>query len=80
VQKNAEDVLLVSDAELAEAMKVSVVPFEDTRRADGRARRRGGVFNKLPANIRRIGVVISGGNVDADALCGSCSSRRGHRR
>jgi threonine dehydratase len=68
VQKNAEDVLLVSDAELAEAMKFLLFRLKILVEPTGALGVAAVLFNKLPANIRRIGVVISGGNVDADAL------------
>jgi threonine dehydratase len=68
VQKNAEDVLLVSDAELAEAMKFLLFRLKILVEPTGTLGVAAVLFNKLPANIRRIGVVISGGNVDADAL------------
>jgi threonine dehydratase len=68
VQKNAEDVLLVSDAELAEAMKFLLFRLKILVEPTGALGVAAVLFNKLPANIRRIGVVISGGNVDAEAL------------
>jgi threo-3-hydroxy-L-aspartate ammonia-lyase len=68
VQRNAEDVLLVSDAELAEALKFLLFRLKILVEPTGALGVAALLFNKLPANIRRIGVVISGGNVDADAL------------
>ncbi|HZH92399.1 MAG TPA: pyridoxal-phosphate dependent enzyme [Pyrinomonadaceae bacterium] len=68
VQRNAEDVLLVSDAELVEAMKFLLFRMKILVEPTGALAVAAVLFNKLPANIRRIGVVISGGNVDADAL------------
>ena len=68
VQRNAEDVLVVSDAELVEAMKFLLFRLKILVEPTGALGAAAALFNKLPANIRRIGVVISGGNVDADAL------------
>jgi threonine dehydratase len=68
VQRNAEDVLTVSDAELAEAMKFLLFRLKILVEPTGALAVAAVLFNKLPPNIRRIGVVISGGNVDADAL------------
>ena len=68
VQRNAEDVLLVSDAELVEAMKFLLFRMKILVEPTGALAVAAVLFNKLPANIRRIGVVISGGNVDAGAL------------
>jgi threo-3-hydroxy-L-aspartate ammonia-lyase len=68
VQRNAEDVLTVSDAELVEAMKFLLFRLKILVEPTGALGVAAALFNKLPSNIRRIGVVISGGNVDADAL------------
>ncbi|MCA1566767.1 MAG: pyridoxal-phosphate dependent enzyme [Acidobacteria bacterium] len=68
VQRNAEDVLTVSDAELVEALKFLLFRLKILVEPTGALGVAAALFNKLPANIRRIGVVISGGNVDADAL------------
>jgi threonine dehydratase len=68
VQKNAEDVLTVSDAELIEALKFLLFRLKILVEPTGALGVAAALFNKLPANIRRTGVVISGGNVDADAL------------
>jgi len=68
VQKNAEDVLTVSDAELVESLKFLLFRLKILVEPTGALGVAAALFNKLPANIRRTGVVISGGNVDADAL------------
>jgi len=68
VQRHAEDVLTVSDAELVEALKFLLFRLKILVEPTGALGAAAALFNKLPANIRRIGVVISGGNVDADAL------------
>jgi threonine dehydratase len=68
VQRNAEDVLTVSDAEIAEALKFLLFRLKILVEPTGALAVAATLFNKLPANIRRVGVVISGGNVDADAL------------
>ncbi|HEY0098942.1 MAG TPA: pyridoxal-phosphate dependent enzyme [Pyrinomonadaceae bacterium] len=68
VQQHAEDVLTVSDAELVEALKFLLFRLKILVEPTGALGVAAVLFNKLPANIRRIGVVISGGNIDADAL------------
>ena len=70
VQRYAEDVLTVSDAELVGAMKFLLFRLKILVEPTGALAAAAVLFNKLPPNIRRIGVVISGGNVDADALAG----------
>ncbi len=68
VERYAEDVLTVSDTELVEAMKLLLFRLKILVEPTGALGAAAVLFNKLPANIRRIGVVISGGNVDADVF------------
>jgi threonine dehydratase len=68
VQRHAEDVLTVSDAEIVSALKFLLFRLKILCEPTGALAVAALLFNKLPANIRRIGVVISGGNIDADAL------------
>ena len=68
VEQNAEDVLTVSDAEIAESLKFLLFRLKILVEPTGALAAAAVLFNKLPSNIRRTGVVISGGNVDADAL------------
>ena len=68
VQRNAEDVLLVSDAELVGALKFLLFRLKILVEPTGALAAAAALFGKLPADVRRVGVVISGGNVDADAL------------
>ena len=68
VERNAEDVLLVSDAEIVEALKFLLFRLKVLVEPTGALAAAAVLFNRLPPNIRRTGVVISGGNVDPDAL------------
>ena len=68
VRKNAADVLTVSDAEIIEAMKFLLLRMKILVEPTGGLAAAALLFNKLPRHIRRTGVVLSGGNVDADAL------------
>jgi threo-3-hydroxy-L-aspartate ammonia-lyase len=68
VQKNAADVLTVSDAEIVEAMKFLLLRMKILVEPTGALAAAALLFNKLPRHIRRTGVVLSGGNVDAAAL------------
>lgn len=68
VQQNAEDMLTVSDAEIVAALKFLLFRLKILVEPTGALAVAALLFNKLPANIQRIGVVISGGNIDADAL------------
>jgi threonine dehydratase len=68
LQKNAADVLTVTDAEIVEAMKFLLLRLKILVEPTGALSAAAVLAGKLPANARRVGVVLSGGNVDADAL------------
>ena len=68
VQKNAADVLTVSDAEIVEAMKFLLLRMKILVEPTGALGPAALLAGKLPAGARRVGVVLSGGNVDAEAL------------
>lgn len=68
LQQTAEDVLTVSDQEIIEAMKFMLIRMKLLVEPSGAAAA-AAVFNrKLPANVKRVGVVLSGGNIDEDLL------------
>jgi threonine dehydratase len=68
LQKNAADVLTVSDAEVVEALKFLLLRLKILVEPTGALPAAAVLFGKLPPQFRRVGVVLSGGNVDADAL------------
>jgi threonine dehydratase len=68
VLANASDVLTVTDAELIEAMKFLLFRLKILAEPTGALAAAAVLFSKVPPHLRRIGVVISGGNVDPDAL------------
>jgi len=68
LQQNAEDVLLVSDAEIVEAMKFLLFRLKLLVEPTGAAAAAAVLFNKLPPDVERVGVIISGGNVDPSTL------------
>ena len=68
VQKNADDVLIVSDAEIVEAMKFLLFRLKLLVEPTGAVPAAALLFNKLPPGSRRVGVVLSGGNIDPDVL------------
>ncbi|CAN5235784.1 threo-3-hydroxy-L-aspartate ammonia-lyase [soil metagenome] len=67
LQRNAEDVLLVSDEEIVEAMKFLLFRLKLLVEPTGAAAT-AALFGKLPPDIERVGVIISGGNVDPEML------------
>lgn len=68
VQKNAADVLTVSDAEIVGAMKFLLLRLKILVEPTGALAAAALLAGTLNGNARRVGVVLSGGNVDADAL------------
>ena len=68
VQRNAADVLTVSDAEIVEAMRFLLLRMKILVEPTGALGAAALLADKLPKNARRVGVILSGGNVDAEAL------------
>ncbi|HEY6121506.1 MAG TPA: threonine/serine dehydratase [Pyrinomonadaceae bacterium] len=67
-QQNAEDVLTVTDEEILETMRFLLVRMKLLVEPSGAAAAAAVFFQKLPEDTRNVGVVLSGGNVDAEVL------------
>lgn len=68
LQKTAEDVLTVSDGEIIETIKFFLFRMKLLVEPSGAAAAAAVLTGKLPRDTRRVGVVISGGNIDAQLL------------
>ena len=68
LQQNADDVLTVSDNEIIETIKILLFRMKMLVEPSGAAAAAAVLFKKLPQNLRRVGVILSGGNIDAEAL------------
>ncbi|HYO62175.1 MAG TPA: threonine/serine dehydratase [Pyrinomonadaceae bacterium] len=68
VQRNAEDVLTVSEEEIMETVRFILSRMKLLVEPTGAVAAAAVLFGKLPADVRRAGVVLSGGNVDAAVL------------
>ncbi len=68
LQQTAEDVLTISDKEITGALRFILFRMKMLVEPTGAAAAAAVLFNKLPPEIRRVGVVISGGNVDPEVL------------
>lgn len=68
LQKTAEDVLTVSDEEIIETIKFLLFRMKLLVEPSGAAAAAAVLTRKLPLDIKRIGVIISGGNIDAALL------------
>jgi threonine dehydratase len=68
LQKTAEDVLTVSDDEIIETIKFFLFRMKLLVEPSGAAAAAAVLTGKLPSDVRRVGVVLSGGNIDAALL------------
>ena len=68
LQQTAEDVLIVSDEEIVETMRFLLSRTKLLLEPSGAAAAAAVLMRKLPQNAKRVGVVLSGGNIDAEFL------------
>ena len=68
LQKTAEDVLTVSDDEIIETIRFLLFRLKLLVEPSGAAAAAAVLTRKLPHDVRRVGVVLSGGNIDAELL------------
>src|ERR1044072_3158928 len=68
VQKLAEDVLTVTDDEIIETLRFFLFRMKMLVETSGPTAAAAVMFGKLPADVKRVGVVLSGGNIDPDLL------------
>ena len=68
VQKYADDVLTVSDEEILAAVKFFLFRMKILVEPSGAAAAAAVMFRKVPDDLRRVGVVLSGGNIDPSVL------------
>jgi threo-3-hydroxy-L-aspartate ammonia-lyase len=65
---NADDVLTVSDQEITDTMRFMLLRMKLLVEPSGAAVAAAVFFKKLPEAMKRVGVVLSGGNIDSDVL------------
>lgn len=70
LQNNVERVVLVSDDEIRAAVKFLLTRMKILVEPSGAVGAAAALFGKLPAGLGRVGIVLSGGNVDFDLLAG----------
>lgn len=68
IQKLVDDIFLVSDEELLAAMKLMLIRMKILAEPSGAAAVAAVLHGKLPAGSRKVGIMVSGGNVDLDIL------------
>jgi threonine dehydratase len=70
IQKHVDKIVLVSEDEIRETVKFLLVRMKILVEPSGAVSAAAVLFGKLPAGLRRVGIVLSGGNVDLDQLAG----------
>ena len=68
VQQLAEDVLTVSDAEIIATLRFILFRMKLLVEPSGVAAAAAVMFQRIPADLKRVGVILSGGNIDPEAL------------
>jgi threonine dehydratase len=68
LREMAEDVLTVSDEEIAAALRFILFRMKILVEPSGATAAAAVLAQKLPGDIKRIGVILSGGNIDPEAL------------
>ncbi len=68
VQELVEDILLVSEEEILEAMRFAMTRLKIVIEPSGGVCVAAALAGKIPAGIARVGLVVSGGNVDLELL------------
>lgn len=68
IRKNAEDILTVSDDEIVKALTFILFRMKLLVEPSGAAAAAAVLARRLPDKVKRVGVVLSGGNVDQNVL------------
>lgn len=68
VQRLVEDILLVSEEEILDAMKYTLTRLKIVAEPSGVVCVAAAIAGKIPTGIERVGLVVSGGNVDLELL------------
>jgi threonine dehydratase len=70
LQQLAEDILLVSEDEIRVAVKFLLTRMKILVEPSGAVPAAAVLYRKLPKDVRSIGIILSGGNVDFEVLQG----------
>jgi threonine dehydratase len=68
IRKHVEDIILVSDHEIRAAMKFLLTRMKMLVEPSGAASAAAVMQRKLPPRLKKVGVILSGGNVDLQYL------------
>jgi threonine dehydratase len=73
VRELAEEVILVSEEEIKEAVRFVLSRMKILVEPSGAVAAAAALRRKLPRDLRSLGILLSGGNVDFDVLAGICN-------
>lgn len=73
VQSMVESILLVSEEEIKATMRFLLTRMKMLVEPSGAVAAAAVLHGKLPRGIRTVGILVSGGNIDLDALAGICA-------
>lgn len=68
IQKHVEQIVLVSEDEIKATVKFLLTRMKILIEPSGAVPAAAAMFGKLPARLGRVGIILSGGNVDLDQL------------
>ncbi|CAN5544877.1 MAG: threonine/serine dehydratase [Pyrinomonadaceae bacterium] len=68
VQQNADDVLTVSDAEIVATIRFMLFRMKTLVEPSGAAAAAAVLHGRVPSQHKRVGVIVSGGNIDPEML------------
>jgi threonine dehydratase len=74
VRELAEEVVLVSEEEIKEAVRFLLSRMKILVEPSGAVAAAAAMHRKLPSDLRSLGILLSGGNVDFDVLAGICNA------
>ena len=72
VKSLVDDVLLVTEEEMKQTIRFLLTRLKILAEPSGAAGAAAVLHQKLPRRLKRVGVIISGGNIDLDMLAGIC--------
>ncbi len=70
IQRHVEDILLVTEQEIKDTVKFLLSRLKILAEPSGAVAAAVVLHGKLPRDVRRVGVILSGGNVDFEVLAG----------
>jgi threonine dehydratase len=70
IQKHVENIVLVSEDEIRATVKFLLMRMKILVEPSGAVSAAAALFGKLPPGLGRVGIILSGGNVDFEQLAG----------